>query len=73
MHVRARDIDRGLIGSPNQLRVVGAHLLVALIDHEYQHDQWIAEERRNLLGRQLPPRPVSARLVEIGGYSVIRG
>src|SRR5438105_588908 len=40
VHVRLRDIDQGQVNAPNQLRVVGARLLVALINHEYQHDRW---------------------------------
>jgi hypothetical protein len=65
------DIDRGRVGAPTQLRVVGQHLLVALINHEYQHDQWISEVKHDHLGHDLPPRPVSARLTEIDGYTVI--
>jgi hypothetical protein len=71
VHVRLRDIDQGRVGAPNQLRVVGQHLLVALINHEYQHDQWISEVRHRDLGRGLPPRPDSPRLYEIDGYTVI--
>lgn len=59
VHVRISDIDEGRVGAPNQLRVVGQHLLVALINHEYQHDQWISEVRHDCLGHDLPPRPLS--------------
>jgi hypothetical protein len=71
--VRARmhDIDQARVGGPNQLRVVGQHLLVVLINHEYQHDQWISEVRHHDLGHDLPPRPISKRLIEIDGYTVI--
>ena len=72
VHVRLRDIEGGRVGAPEQLRVVGQHLLVALINHEYQHDQWIGEVRRDSLGRELPGRPISDLLVELDGYSVIR-
>ena len=71
VHVRIGDIDQGRVGAPNQLRVVGGHLLAALINHEYQHDQWISEVREEHLGRPLPPRPNSDRLTEIDGYLVV--
>ena len=71
VHARVGDIDRGRVGAPRQLRVVGQHLLVALINHEYQHDQWIGEVRHCDLGHELPPRPESARLTEIDGYTVV--
>jgi len=73
VRVRIHDIDQGHVGAPNQLRVVAGHLLVALINHEYQHDQWISEVRQDQLGYGVPPRPASDRLVEIDGYTVIRG
>ena len=71
VHVRIGDIAGRRVGAPDQLRVVGQHLLVALINHEYQHDQWIGEVRRDNLRRELPSRPVSERLVELDGYTVI--
>ena len=71
VHVRVRDIDQGRVNAPNQLQVIGQNLLVALIDHEYQHDQWIAEVRHEKLGHDLPPRPTSQRLTEIDGYLVV--
>lgn len=71
VHVRMRDIDQARVGAPNQLRVVGQHLLVALINHEYQHDQWISEVRQQDLGHQAMPRPKSGRLTEMDGYTVV--
>lgn len=71
VHVRLRDIDEGRVGAPDQLRVVGRHLLVALINHEYQHDEWISQVRQGELGRALPPRPASEHLKEIDGYLVV--
>jgi hypothetical protein len=71
VHVRLGDIDQGQVGAPSQLRVVGQHLLVALINHEYQHDQWISEVRHDDLGHVLPPRPASERLTQIDGYTVV--
>ena len=37
--------------------VIGALLLTALVNHEYQHDQWIGEVRADALGPPLPPDP----------------
>lgn len=71
VRARLRDVDQGRVGAPAQLRVVGRHLLVALINHEYQHDQWISEVRAANLGHGLPDRPSSPRLTEIDGYIVV--
>lgn len=71
VHLRVRDIASGSVGAFNQLRFVGQHLLVALVNHEYQHDQWISEVRQRDLGHPLPPRPVSERLVQIDGYTLL--
>ncbi len=65
-------IDDGAVGAPAQLRVIGATLLVAVINHEYQHDRWIGEVRRDTYGKDLPPEPLSDRLTNLDGYSVIR-
>lgn len=69
--IRLREIDRGHVAAAHQLRLVGHCLLVALINHEYQHDQWISEVRDRELGRDLPPRPESERLTEADGYFVL--
>jgi hypothetical protein len=61
-------IESGDVGAPNQLRVIGANLLVAVINHEYQHDKWIGEVRSEVHGRPLPPDPASERLSTIDGY-----
>jgi DinB superfamily len=71
VHVRLGEVYHGRAGAPNQLRVVGQHILVAMINHEYQHDQWISEVRHRDLGHVLPPRATSERLTEIDGYQVI--
>ncbi|MEV7372957.1 DinB family protein [Streptomyces sp. NPDC090301] len=70
VHARIGAIATGRVGAPTQLTIVGAHLLVALINHEYQHDQWISEVRAESLGHALPPDPVSGRLARIDGYLV---
>ena len=47
------------------------HLLVALINHEYQHDQWIGEVRADNLGHALPADPDSDQLSRVDGYLVL--
>ena len=64
-------IDRGEVGAPNQLRVVAHHLLVAIVNHEYQHDVWIAEVRRDALGRADVEPPSSPWLETIDGYPTL--
>lgn len=64
-------IDRGDVGAPNQLRVVAHHLLVAIVNHEYQHDVWIAEVRRDALGRDDVDPPTSPWLESIDGYPTL--
>src|SRR5690242_15898402 len=39
VHARMSDITAGRVAAPAQLTVVATHLMVALINHEYQHDQ----------------------------------
>ncbi|WP_420453382.1 DinB family protein [Ilumatobacter sp.] len=68
-HVTA--IDEGRVGAPAQLRLVAAHLLVAVTNHEYQHDTWIGEVRRDAHGRELPPDPVSPLLSTLDGHLVV--
>ena len=71
VHERLSDIDDGRVGAPRQLRVVAQHLLVMVVNHEYQHDQWIGEVRRDDLGHPLPPGPESDRLIRLDGYLVL--
>ncbi|MFE0191589.1 DinB family protein [Streptomyces sp. NPDC058989] len=70
VHVRIGDIAAGRVGAPTQLSIVATHLLTALINHEYQHDQWISEVRADDLGHALPPDPESDRLSRVDGYLV---
>ncbi|WP_392958592.1 DinB family protein [Streptomyces sp. LN245] len=71
VHARIGDIAAGNVGAPAQLTVVAAHLLTALVNHEYQHDQWIGEVRSDSLGHALPPDPASDRLGRVDGYLVL--
>jgi len=69
---RIGNVDAGEVGAPAQLRVIARTVLVAIINHEYQHDRWIAEVRSDRHGRDLPPEPHSGNLTSIDGYLVIR-
>ena len=71
VHVRMGDIDAGEVGAPNQLRVIATGLLVAVINHEYQHSKWIGEVRSEQLGKALPAEPTSDRLTTLDGYLVV--
>jgi hypothetical protein len=71
VHVRIGAIRDGRVGAPRQLAVVAQALLTALINHEYQHDQWIGEVRAGNLGHALPDRPRSDLLTELDGYLVV--
>jgi hypothetical protein len=71
VHARIGAIQEGRVGAPRQLTIVAKTLLTALINHEYQHDQWIGEVRSGDLGHALPDRPRSDLLTELDGYLVI--
>ena len=64
-------IDDGRVGAPAQLRVIAGTLMVALINHEYQHDKWIGEVRVEAHGRDLPPAPTSELLTTLDGYLIL--
>lgn len=69
---RIGNIESGDVGAPAQLRVIASTLLVAVINHEYQHSQWIGETRTGVHGLDLPEPPVSDRLSAVDGYFVVR-
>jgi hypothetical protein len=71
VHARIGAIASGTVGAPTQMTVVGTYLLTALINHEYQHDQWISEVRAENLGHPLPDDPASDRLSRVDGYLVL--
>ena len=73
IHHRISQIDQGAVGAPQQLRVIAGTLLVALINHEYQHSKWIGEVRTGAFGLDAPPPPSSPRLTNIDGYVVLTG
>ncbi|MGB5758461.1 MAG: DinB family protein [Acidimicrobiales bacterium] len=65
------NIDAGKVGAPAQLRIVAKTLLVATINHEYQHDKWIGEVRSEAHGKDVPDLPTSDLLTVVEGYNVI--
>ncbi|HSL73235.1 MAG TPA: DinB family protein [Ilumatobacteraceae bacterium] len=68
---RVDEVRTGAVGAPAQLRVVANGVVRALVNHEYQHAQWIGEVRARDLGHSLPPRPSSPLLTSIDGYLVL--
>ncbi len=68
---RVEDIRAGDIGATDQMRLVAEGVLTAIVNHEYQHSQWIGEVRERDLGKPLPPRPTSPCLREVDGYLVL--
>jgi hypothetical protein len=68
VHARLEAIGAGEVGAPAQLKIVAQTLLVAIVNHEYQHDKWIGEVRSEAHGRALPPVPTSPFLTVLDGY-----
>lgn len=71
VYSRMGAIAAGQVGSPDQMAIVGGHLLTVLINHEYQHDQWIAEVRSQNLGHAIPDDPVTDTVRRVDGYLVL--
>ncbi|NUU25896.1 MAG: DinB family protein [Streptomycetaceae bacterium] len=84
VHARLGAIAAGNAAAPTQMAIVATHLLTALINHEYRHDDgvspartklraWgrISEVRAESLGHALPDDPTSDRLRRIDGYLVL--
>jgi DinB superfamily len=63
-------IADGELGAPAQLPMIAAVVLRAVVNHEYQHGQWIREVRDTFTDVPAPP-PESARLVVVDGYHVL--
>ncbi len=70
---RIGNIANGDVGAPAQLDVIARTLLVAVVNHEYQHAQWIGEVRHRDLGHGHVAHPTSPLLTEIDGYCVLAG
>ncbi|TCC36621.1 DinB family protein [Kribbella speibonae] len=71
IHARVGDIAAGRVGAPDQLTIIAGHLVTAIVNHEYQHDQWISEVRSQRLGHALPDAPECDRLSRVDGYLVL--
>jgi DinB family protein len=71
VHARTQDIADRKVSAPQQMQIIACTMLIAVINHEYQHDQWISEVRAKDLGHDLPARPISDALCELDGYLVI--
>ena len=69
--VRVDAIRTGAVGAPEQLSVVAVGMVRALVNHEYQHDQWIGQVRTGDLGHHHPPGPESPLLTVLDGYRVL--
>ena len=69
---RIGQIDEGAVGAPNQLRLIASTLLIAIVNHEYQHSKWIGELRTGALGLDAPPVPRSPRLSIIDDYVALK-
>jgi hypothetical protein len=72
LRFRMGNIESGDVGAPAQLRVIAKTLLVAVINHEYQHDRWIGEVRSGVHGKELPPEPTSDHLTTVDGYLIVQ-
>lgn len=71
LRFRLLAISAGDVGAPAQLAIIARGLLIGVINHEYQHDQWMGEVRSQDLAKELPPRPTSPLLSTIEGYLVL--
>jgi hypothetical protein len=71
VHLRTQNIADRAVSAPVQMQLVASTLLIAVINHEYQHSQWISEVRSRDLGHDLPARPTSDALCELDGYLVV--
>lgn len=63
-------IETGNVGAPAQLSIVAGGLLTALVNHEYQHSEWIAEVRQELGGSAVAD-PTDESLARVDGYWVL--
>jgi len=69
---RVDEILSGDCRAPDQMRRIGVTMLAGLINHEYQHDCWVAEVRQ-ALGHGAVPDPASTSpcLLHLDGYWVM--
>lgn len=69
---RVGNIAAGDVGAPEQLSMIAHTMLLAIINHEYQHSAWIGEIRADVHGLAVPELPTSDRLMVVEGYAVVR-
>jgi hypothetical protein len=72
IHDRIGQIDQRAVGAPNQLSLIASTLLIAIVNHEYQHSKWIGELRAGAFGLDVPPLPSSPRLSIVDDYVVLK-
>lgn len=64
-------IDSGDVGAPIQLRRIAENMMIAIVNHEYQHSKWIGETRNEQFGHGLPDLPTSPHLSVVEGYVMV--
>lgn len=64
-------IDSGNVGAPEQLRRIAENMMIAIVNHEYQHSKWIGEVRSDQFGHALPDQPTSPNLSVVEGYVMV--
>ena len=64
-------IDSGDVGAPIQLRRIAENMMIAIVNHEYQHAKWIGETRSEQFGHAMPDLPTSDRLSVVEGYVMV--
>jgi DinB superfamily len=64
-------IAAGSVSAPKQLGIIAVGMLTAVINHEYQHDKWIAEVRADLGVPPTPPPEPNDLTTCVEGYLVI--
>lgn len=64
-------IDSGDVGAPRQLSRIAENMMVAIVNHEYQHAKWIGETRSEQFGYALPDMPTSPHLSVVDGYVML--
>lgn len=68
---RVGNIERGEVGAPDQLRRIAENMMIAIVNHEYQHAKWVGETRSDQFGRELPDLPRSDWLSVVDGYVMV--
>ena len=68
---RVGNIERGEVGAPIQLRRIAENMMIAIINHEYQHAKWVGETRNEQFGHALPDLPTSDHLSVVEGYVMV--